>query len=232
MNRIVSAARLHLVAPWLPLLLPWAIMASSLAINILIWGVADIAEQTGGRAGTGGLASLYITLCVVYMQAVSSLLPFAMGLSLTRRTFYLGTSLFAVGQSFASGLLLYAFLLIERGTGGWGVGLKFFRGFWLVDNAVLQVVIFAVPMLAVAFLGMAVGAVYKRFGSVGVYALTIGAILGLGGSVALITWQNGWPGVGAWFTDQSILALLAGWPLLLALLFAAGGYAGLRRVVP
>lgn len=231
MNRILSTARLHLVAPWL-LLLPWAIMASSLAINIFLWGVADVAEQTDGQGGTGGLASLYLTLCVVYIQAVSSLLPFAMGLSLTRRTFYVGTSLFAAGQSLTYGVLLYVLLLIERGTGGWGVGLQFFRGFWVVDNPVLQVLIFAVPMLVLAFLGMAVGAVYKRFGSVGLYALTIGAILGFGGLGVLITWQNSWAGVAAWFTDQSTVGLLAGWPLLLGLLLAAGGYVGVRKVVP
>lgn len=231
MNRILSTARLHLVAPWL-LLLPWAIMASSLAINIFLWGVADIAEKTGGQGGTGGLASLYLTLCVVYIQTVSSLLPFAMGLSLTRRTFYVGKSLFGAVQSLTYGVLLYVLLLIERGTGGWGVGLQFFRGFWVVDNPVLQVLIFAVPMLVLAFLGMAVGAVYKRFGSVGLYALTIGAILGFGGLGVLITWQDSWAAVGAWFTDQSPVGLLAGWPLLLGLLLAAGGYVGVRKVVP
>ena len=161
MNRILSAARFHLIAPWL-LLLPWGIMASSLAINIFIWGVADIAGQTNGQGSTGGVASLYGTLCIVYMQAVPGRLPFAMGLSLIRRTFYLGTSLFAALQSLAYGVVLYALLLVERGTGGWGVGLRFFRGFWVVDNPFLQVLIYAVPILVLAFLGVAVGVVYKR----------------------------------------------------------------------
>ena len=70
MNRIVSAARLHLVAAWL-LLLPWAIMGSSFFINVLIWGLADIPE--GRDAGTAGLASLYLTLCFVYIQSMSAL---------------------------------------------------------------------------------------------------------------------------------------------------------------
>ncbi len=48
----------------------------------------------------------------------------------------------------------------------------------------------------------------------------------------LISWLNGWTTVGAWFTDQSRLGLMVGWPLLLGALFAAAGYVGLRRVVP
>lgn len=230
MNRIVSAARLNLVAPWL-LLLPWAIMASSLAINIFIWGIADLADETGGQASTGGLASLYITLGVIYVQSVSSLLPFAMGLSLTRRTFYLGTSLFAALQSLAYGVLLYVFSLIESGSGGWGVGLRFFRGFWSVDNAVLQVLIFAVPMLVLALLGMAIGVVYKRFGSVGLYLLAIGSIvIGGGGVTGLILWLR--DSFFAFFTEQSAFALLAAWPLLAGAVLALLGYVGIRRVVP
>ena len=52
MNRIVSAASLHLVAP-----------------------------------------ALSLPLCIVYIQSMSALFPFVMGLSLTRRSFYLGTAL-------------------------------------------------------------------------------------------------------------------------------------------
>jgi len=134
------------------------------------------------------------------------MLSLAMGLSLTRRVFYLGTALFAAIQSFAYGLVLYVLMLVERGTGGWGVGLP--------------------------FLGMAVVVVYKRFGAVGLYALTIGAILGFGGLGVLITWQDSWTGVEGWFSQQSTAGLLVGWPLLLGVLFAAAGYLGLRRVVP
>lgn len=230
MNRIITAARVHTVAPALFLIMPWAIMASGFVINILIWGLADLSEQPG--SGTGGLASLYITLAIVYMQSVTYLLPFTVGLSLTRRTFYLGTALFAAAQSLVYGVVLYGLVLIERGTDGWGVGLSFFQGYWSVGNPVLQVLVFAVPLFVLALLGMAVGVVYKRFGSAGLYALTIGVILLLGGLFALVTWQQAWSSVGGWFSDQSLVGLFAGWPLLLGVLFAVAGYVGIRRVVP
>lgn len=230
MNRVINAARLNIVAPGFSLVLPWAIMASSLVINILIWAVTDVSEVPG--AATGGLASLYIALMFVYIQAVASLLPFAMGLSLTRRTFFLGTALFAVVQALVYGIALYALLVIERATNGWGVNLSFFRGFWAVDNPVSQILVLAVPMAVMAFLGIAVGVMYKRFGSVGMYLLTIGLILGVGTAAVLITWQERWIAIGEWFSNQSTTGLAAGWPLLLGVLFAVGGYLGIRRVVP
>lgn len=230
MNRILTAARVHTIAPALSLMLPWAIMASSLVINILIWGVTDVAEQPG--SGTGGLASLYITIAVVHIQAVSYLLPFAMSLSLTRRTFYLGTALFAAAQALAYGVVLYVLALLEGATNGWGFGLPFFKGFWWVGNPVQQVLVFAVPLCVLSLLGMWIGVVYKRFGSVGLYALTTGTALTLGGLFTLITWQRAWDSVGSWFSDQALIGLFAGWPMLLGALFAMAGYIGIRRVVP
>lgn len=230
MSRVMNAARLHIVAPGYSLVVPWVIMASSLLINILIWAVADLGEVPD--ATTAGLASLYVTLVFVYIQAVTSLLPFGMGLGLSRRTFFLGTGLFAVVQALAYGIALHVLLVIERATNGWGVNLTFFRGFWEVGNPVSQVLVFAVPMAVTAFLGIALGVVYKRFGSLGMYVLTIGLILGLGVAAALITWQERWIAIGEWFGDQTTIGLAAGWPLLLGVLFAAAGYLGIRRVVP
>lgn len=37
------------------------------------------------------------------------------------------------------GVLFHGLLLVERATDGWGVGLPFFGGFWVVDNPILQV---------------------------------------------------------------------------------------------
>ena len=78
--------------------IPWLVVVISFAINVAIWALADPAgEQDGGF--TGGILALYITVLVVYVQAVTQLLPFAMGVSLSRRTFFLGDALVAVVQS-------------------------------------------------------------------------------------------------------------------------------------
>lgn len=72
----------------------------------------------------------------------------------------------------------------------------------------------------------------QALGSLGLYVLTIGTILGVGGVSVLITWQQGWTRVGEWLGDQSPVGLVAGWPLLFGVLVAAAGYLGIRRVVP
>jgi hypothetical protein len=124
MNRVLAAARLHLVNPLVALGVPWLIVASSFAINLPIWGLTDAGAQPGGGI-TRGLAALYITVLVVYVQAFTQLLPFATGLSLSRRTFYLGTAVVALAQSLAYGVALTVPDAVEHATGGWGVGLSF-----------------------------------------------------------------------------------------------------------
>ena len=40
-----------------------------------IWGLADVASQPDSSANTGGIASLYITVVVVYAQTVTQMFP-------------------------------------------------------------------------------------------------------------------------------------------------------------
>ena len=124
MSRVLSAARLQLAHPLVVLGVPWMVVATSFAINVAIWGLADVAQQPD-TAYTGGLASLYITVVVVFSQAMTQMFPFAMGLSLSRRTYYLGTAAAALVQSLSFGLALTALDAIEDLTNGWGVGLQF-----------------------------------------------------------------------------------------------------------
>src|SRR3954453_22885699 len=167
MNRILGAARMHLAHPLLSLGIPWLIVGTSFAINLAIWGVAGVGDETNGDAVTGGLASLYVTVGVIFIQAVTQMFPFAMGLSLSRRDFYLGTALTAVVQSIGYGLALTVLAAIEDATAGWGMRLDFWApGALDVGNPALQFLVFALPMLAFAFLGMAIGVVFKRWGAV------------------------------------------------------------------
>ena len=113
MDRILGAARLHLVNPLMSLGVPWLVVLSSFAINLVVWGVTAAGDQPGGGS-TGGLAALYLTVLIVFAQSITQLLPFAMGLSLTRRTFYLGTALVALVQSFGYGIVLTVLDAVEN----------------------------------------------------------------------------------------------------------------------
>lgn len=231
MNRAVTAARLQVAHPQVIVGMPWLIALSSFAINWAVWRVAGLGAQPG--AFTGGLLALYITELVVFVQAVTQLLPFAMGLSLSRRTYWLGTALFAVAVSAGSGVVLAVLGVIEQATGGWGADLEF----WVprplqAGNVALQIVVSAAPMLAFSFLGIGLGVVYKRWGPGGVWGLTLATLLVLGGLAVLMTWREWWLPLGSWLADQSLATLAIGLPAAVALIAAALSFVGIRRVVP
>jgi hypothetical protein len=231
MNRVLQAARLHLIHPLVILGIPWLVVAMSFAINLAIWSLTPVSEEEGGF--TGGVTALYITVLVVYVQAVTQLLPFAMGVSLSRRTFFLGTALVAVVQSLFYGAAISVLVAIENATGGWGTGMNFWApGPFEVDNPVLQVFTSGAPMLAFAFIGVGMGIVHKRWGQAGTWGLIIASMVVLGGLAILVTWLEAWGSVGAWFADQSLVTLTVGLPAAVALVAALISFPGIRRVVP
>jgi hypothetical protein len=232
MNRVLGAARLQVINPLVSIGIAWAIVALAFVVNLAIWGLGDLDEQASD-ANTGGLAALYITVTVGFIQAVTMMFPFAMGLSLSRRVFYLGTALVAVVEAFAFGLVLTALTAIENATNGWAIGLQFWApGFVDVGNPALQVLVFALPLLACAFVGIGLGVLYKRWGTAGIYALTATVIVVTGALVILLTWRRAWDELGAWLADRSVESWTIGLPAVAAVALAALAYMGLRRAVP
>ncbi len=232
MNRLLAAARLQAMNPLLTIGIPWGIVTLSFVINLALWGTIGIGEESP-EAVTGGVLSLYVTVLVVFIQSVTGLMPFAMGMSLSRRTFYLGTALAALVTALAYGAVLSVLTTVEDATGGWGVRLDFWApGSFDVDNAALQVLVSGAPMLAATFLGVAIGVVMKRWGPTGVWSLVVATLVVTGGLAILVSWRRAWGDVGSWLVDQSMVTLAVTIPVALALVTAALSFAGLRRVVP
>jgi hypothetical protein len=230
MNRVLEAARLHVMHPGVILGVPWLVGLSSFAINELIWGVGHLDGQPGG---TGGVLALYITVWVVFLQSVTQLFPFAMSLGLSRRAFYAGTAIMAVAQALGYAVVLTVLGMLEDASGGWWTGLHFFAPVHIDRLPVVeQFSIFFCFMLGFALLGIAIGAVHKRWAAAGLYALAIGTLILFGGAFALITGLHGWGTVASWFVADSTWALSAAY-LGFAIVLGGGlGWTGLRRAVP
>ncbi|KKK04713.1 hypothetical protein [Micromonospora sp. HK10] len=228
MTRILDVARMHTVA-WLgQLAWPWAIMGISLGTNLLIF--ASIDDAAPGKNTTGGLASLYIVCAIVAAASITQVFPFALGMGVTRRTFYLATTLVNVVQAVAYGVLLYLLNLLEGGTNGFGIQLRFFRVPYVdVSNGLLQIAVYAVPFLFLNFLAIFVAVWYVRFGTNGLFATGAVAILVSGLLIALITWQGWFGDIWQWLSSQHQASLLVGWPALLAAAAGLGGMAAIRR---
>ncbi|GAA3177284.1 hypothetical protein GCM10010531_33740 [Blastococcus jejuensis] len=232
MNRVLTAARLQFVHPLVVLGIPWLVVSISFAINWAVWALADLRDQPGAGF-TGGVMALYITVMVVFVQSVTQLLPFAMGLSLSRRTFFTTTALVALVSAFGYGLALAGLAAIGDATDGWGVGLSFWAPIGMrADGLAMQALVSGAPMLALIAAGVGMGVVQKRWGPAGVWGLIIGSITVVGGLVVLVTWLRAWNEIGAWFTDRSLATLAIGLPTAVALVLAALAWGGLRRVVP
>ena len=233
MNHVLAAARLQLVRPTVILGVPWMIGAVSFAINWAVWRVVDIRSLEGEDGFTGGVLALYITVLIVFVQAVTQLMPFAMGISLSRRSYFLGTCLVGVGMALGFGAILAVLDAVESATGGWGVGLQFWTPPPLdVDGFLPQVAVSGAPMLGLIAAGVGMGVVTKRWGPTGVWGLILGGIVVLGGAAVLVTWMRAWTDIGRWLTDQSAMTLAVGLPLALASVLGLLAFASIRRVVP
>ncbi len=231
MSRLLASARLHLVNPLVMLGIPWLVAGISFAINLALFALLDRGPDDDGF--TGGVASLYITVLVVFVQAVTQLLPFAMGMSLSRRTFYLGTALVALAQALHYGVVLATLIAIEGATSGWGVDLAFWGpGPLDVDGFAAQVLVSGGPMLAFTFVGIGIGVVMKRWGQLGLWGLIVGTVVALGALAILVTWLEAWGDLGTWFGDRSLITVAAALPAALALVLAGLSWGGLRRTVP
>ena len=75
MNRVLQAARLHLINPLVMLSVPWLVVGISFAINVAVWALTPAGEDDGGFSG--GILALYITVLVVYLLVIIVFIPFA-----------------------------------------------------------------------------------------------------------------------------------------------------------
>ncbi|MEU6644744.1 hypothetical protein ABZ863_19610 [Saccharomonospora sp. NPDC046836] len=229
MSRVWRVVRIQLVNAPAVLGLPVLVLLLVLAANIALFAAIGDAAPPDGNI-TGAVISIYGVMLAVHLQTMTQVFPFALGLSVTRRTFFEATSVVVAAQALGYGVLLYLLSLLERGTDGWWLRLKVFQiPFLDVSNPLLQILVYTVPFLFVSFLGVFLGVVFKRWGQLGVWVLAIGAGGALSLAAILITWQRWWPAVGEFFAGQSALALFVGYPFVLAALLAGAGYLTLRR---
>lgn len=231
MTRILSAARIQLIAWPERVRWPWLVLAIAFGANLAIF--AAIVDRLTDNPSTGGLASIYIVEMIYCAQSITQVLPFALGLSLTRRSFYAAALLLVVARSTVFGTALWLLKLVEDATNGWGLSLSFFGvGALAQDNPVLQILSYVMLFVLISLVGIIGGVAFKRWGLNGMFTLLSATVVLLVGVVVLLTWQHQWGHVRSWLDGQSSLALIAGWPTVLALGLAGSGFLMIRRATP
>jgi hypothetical protein len=235
-RRVWSVVRLHAANPWPTLCLPWLILLAVFAMTYSIWRITAAAVEAplGGdtfRVG-GGILFVFVYMLVAAVQAMNLTFRFALGLSVARRDYYLGTSVYFVFLSLLYGVGLGALGTVERLTDGWGVHGAFFAPPTVVDLEWWRLAyVYVLVMAFFLFVGAAVATLYQRWKSNGIVAFFVGLGVVMVGAAWLITATAKWSDVGAFFVRYQVVGT-ASWSLVLTALAAVFGFLVLRRATP
>lgn len=239
LQRILNVTRLHLTNRFPMMVLPLLILGFIFLVNLVIWwlifsavGTDDAADASQGMQFSGASTFIFVYMMVVAVQAVNLTFPFALGYSVTRRDFYLGSSVMFVLLSAYYAAIMTIMATIERATDGWGFGGAMFDVVYFnADNPLQQFVLFLLVFLFFFFVGAATASVYVRWRANGMYVFFASLTVLLVGLVALTTFTESWPLVGEWFVAHGAMGV-ALWSLVPTALCALVGFRLLRRATP
>ena len=228
-HRSLGVARMQLINKWTFLGIPAVILVASFALTVAIW--AMIPDSAGVKYSGAGQAVMWYFFALG-IQSLTLTFPFSQGLSISRRSFFVGTvGLFTLVAAAVAGL--YVFLgWIESASHGWGLNGQMFALAWIANEAwFIQMVFYFALMMVLFMLGFWGATVYKRWQATGLLTVGISLAVLAVAAAGLITWQGWWPSVGAWIvslTPLNIALVLLG----LAALLGIGAYLTLRRATP
>jgi hypothetical protein len=228
MTTYINVARYHLVQRLNYLILPWAILAFVFVVDVVILALTPAGDSS--HRYVGGLASIFVIVFVLGLQSVARSLPFGLALGLSRRSYYLGTTLLAVALSAVAGAVVTAGQAIERGTGGWGMSMGFFRVPYILDGSWYLTWLTSFVALILLFVyGIWFGLVYRRWNLAGLVVFIAAQITVLLIAALATTWTHAWHDIGHFFTALSAAGLTGLLAALTAALFA-GGFSTMRRL--
>ncbi len=241
-SRVLAVLRLHLVNRFSVFVVPWLIMGFIFLVNLAIWwiifsSISDPTSRANAQAGlqySGASFYIFVYLMVVAIQAIALTFPFALGYSVTRRDFWLGTALSFLVLAALYSAAMTVLALVEVATGGWGFGGRMFTALYFggADAPWYErFFLFFATFLFFFFVGALIATIYQRWRVNGMLVFFGALVLVLVGSAALATLTNGWPAVGAWFVSTGATGVVA-WSLVLTAGAALVGFALLRRTTP
>jgi hypothetical protein len=228
MTTWIKVARFHLADRLSYTALPWGVLAINLAIYLAIAAGANKGGSV--QIPSANLAAIYLFFYIAGILSIGRSLPFAFALGVGRRSYYAGTALLAVSLAAVYGLALAVLHVIEQATGGWGVGLHFFRVAYILSGPWYLTWLTSFVGLALMFVyGMWFGLVYRRWNLLGLLATIAALGIVLAAGVVITSYAHAWPAIGRFFTSLSA-AGLTGLLAALAVVLLAAGYATMRRV--
>jgi hypothetical protein len=228
MSTYINVARYHVVRRFNLAILPWAVLAFVFGVDAAILGLTPAGDSS--HRYVGGLGSIFVIALVLGAQSVAQSLPFGLALGLSRRSYYFGTGLLAVAFAAVAGTVTMVGQVVERATGGWGMGMGFFRVPYILDGSWYLTWLTSFVALTLLFVyGMWFGLVYRRWNLGGLVTFIAGQIIVLLIGSLAVTGTHAWHQVGDFFTALSAAGLTGLLAALTVVLFA-GGFTTMRRI--
>ncbi|QDP95204.1 hypothetical protein FOE78_04105 [Microlunatus elymi] len=229
MSYVINVGRMQLVNRYTFLVVPLIIMFSALAIVILIGAILVPGSQSF-YTGAGQAPLWYFFASGI--QALVLTFPFSQGLSISRRNYFIGTTVTFALLALAFSLLFYLLGLIEKVTDGWGVHGYVFALPWVTSGPWYATILFIwLLTLLIFMIGFFGATLYKRFRMTGLMIASFAATLALIVVAGFFTLTHNWGAFARWAGDQTTLSV--SWPAAVAILvMAAASYLALRRATP
>jgi hypothetical protein len=224
MNRVNQVVKLQLINKKLWFTIPWVI----LGVNFLINYVIALSLNTEETMNTGSISSIYIYTFVAGTLTLKETFPFAIGLSIRRKDYFIGTALTVLLVNIVSSLGLGLLSAFEGATNGWGVNLHLFKIGIFNDISFLGMLGIHFSILIHAyFLGFAISSLHRRWGSIAMYTFfTASLVMGTVASYAM-THFGKWTDLGNWLANHYLE--LFWWMIPLVVIYSIVSYGLLRR---
>ena len=178
-----------------------------------------------------GLVTICVFMFLLGIVPLNDTFPFALGFSVRRTDYVLGTTVMAVAVSAVAAALLLLFSLLESVTGGWGVELHYFHLPYLNDGTLIeQLWIYFVALANMYFLGFVIGSIYRRIGRTGTLFLFLIVFLLMSIFSLVWTYLRWWREFFHWFSQFTAFELALGL-LPLTAFYLLVSYLLLRRAV-
>jgi len=199
MRKTLSVLKMHWRDKWSWLYIPWIICLASFLVNVII----GVFLPSDGELYSGGLVALFIYFFVSGILTPAQTFPFALGMGVRRKDYFLGTAAMAVAFSVPSAAVLALFSWLEQRTGNWGLNLHFFHLPFVHEGPVLlQWLTMLLLLLFVYFGGLLIAGIYRRCGKVGLLVF-FGCLLLMAMAVpAAVNIWGSWAGFGQWLAKH------------------------------
>ncbi|KMY48405.1 hypothetical protein [Peribacillus loiseleuriae] len=227
MNRISGVLKLHYRDKWSWIYIPAIILFFSFGVNLTVSFLVSNQEDLY----TGGISSVVIYIFVAGIIVVGKTFPFAIGMSIRRIDYFIGSVIIGTISSAFFTSLIFLFAQLEKQTNGWGTRLHFFYFPYVNDGTLLeQFILYMILFLNTFFLGFLISSYARRFGRKGMFLgamvfLLIGSIV-----IFLLHHFEVWGSIFSWFASHTAVQI-AYWLMPFTLLYLLGSYRMLRRAV-